>query len=112
MLVEEQMARGNQPPTALPSPEQGRGQAKSLIQTHPLLVVGGALAAGALVGLLRPKKTGGKGLLRGLVGGLAMALVREAVLDRVSSYANSWIDTKSREETASRRQETEAVLKH
>jgi hypothetical protein len=102
MLAEEPMTRGTQPPAARPSPDHGREPSHSLFQAHPFLIVGGALAAGALVGLLRAKKPANKGMLRGLLGGLAMALVREAVLDRVSSYANSWIDTKSRDETASR----------
>ncbi len=101
MLVEDHVepTHAAQPHAALPAADDKH--AKNLIEKHPLLFVGGALAAGALVGFLRsPRKS--KGLLRGLLGGLAMALVREAVLDRVSSYANSWIDSKSREETASR----------
>jgi hypothetical protein len=87
------------------------GQAKQLITDHPLITIGGAFAVGALIGLLRPRAEK-KGLLRGLVGGIAMALIREAVLDRVSNYANGWIDMKSREEAASRQQETEAFVEH
>ncbi len=109
MLVEDRPAPTPkmQPQADLSAPEEKLDQAKNLIEKHPLLFIGGALAAGALVGLLRPKKAS-KSLFRGLIGGLAMALVREAVLDRVSSYANSWIDTKSREETATRQRETPA----
>lgn len=109
MMVEDRPAptRKMQPQADVSVPEEKLEQAKNLIEKHPLLFIGGALAAGALVGLLRPKQTS-KGQFRGLVGGLAMALVREAVLDRVSNYANSWIDTKSREETASRQREPAA----
>ncbi len=111
MMVEDRPAPTHkmQPHADLSAPEEKLDRAKNLIEKHPLLFIGGALAAGALVGLLRPKKSASKGLFRGLVGGLAMALVREAVLDRVSNYANSWIDTKSREETASRHRETAAA---
>lgn len=110
MIVEDRPGptRKVQPQAGLSAPEEKLDQTKNLIEKHPLLFVGGALAAGALVGLLRPKKSASKSLFRGLLGGLAMALVREAVLDRVSSYANSWIDTKSREETASRQREPAA----
>lgn len=85
-------------------------QAKQLLTDHPLITVGSAFAVGALIGLVVPRRQ--RSLFRGLVGGIAMALIREAVLDRVSSYANSWIDQKSREETASRQRETEAFLEH
>lgn len=111
MMVEDQAQPKRE--FAPPAPEAKLEQAKELVTNHPLLVVGGALAAGALVGFLRSRKrTESKGMLRGLLGGLAMALVREAVMDRVSSYANSWIDQKSREETASRQRETESFLEH
>jgi len=112
MIVEERTSsKRKQASLAPPAPEQSLDQAKQLITDHPLIVVGAALAVGALVGLLRARSGEKKGMLRGLVGGLAMALIREAVLDRVSSYANGWIDTKSREEAASR-SETVNVLEH
>lgn len=101
-----------EPQAALPAPEQALDQAKGLIAKHPLILVGGALAAGALIGFLRSPSNGKKGLLSGMLGGLAMALVREAVMDRMSNYANSWIDMKSREETASRQRESDTLLQH
>lgn len=110
MIVEDRHApkTANLPPAA--EPEANLEEAKQLIVEYPLVAVGGAFAIGLLLGLLRPRK--GSGLVRTAIGGIAMGLLRDAVLKQVSTYAGSWIDMKSREESVSRQRENEALLEH
>ncbi len=110
MIVEDRHApkQGNQPPPT--DPEANLEEAKQMIVGHPLASVAGAFAVGILLGLLRPKRGGG--VVRTAIGGIAMGLLRDAVLKKVSVYAGHWIDLKSREESVSRQRETEALLDH
>ncbi len=103
MIVDDRHApkRATQPPVA--EVEAKLAEAKLLIAEHPLAMVGGAFAIGILLGLWRPRS--GRGLVRTALGGLAMALLRNALLDKVTTYAGSWIDMKSREEAATRQRE-------
>jgi hypothetical protein len=73
---------------------------KQLIIDHPLAAAGGALAIGAVLGSIRRRGKGG--LLGAAVTGIVMTLVRDAVVRRISTHANHWIDQKSREEASSR----------
>lgn len=112
MNVEDRHApkqQATQPPVT-DDPEASLDEVKQLIVDHPLASIAGAFAVGALLGLLRPRK--GSGVMRTAIGGLAMALFREAVLDKVKTYTGHWIDMKSREEAVSRQRETEAFLEH
>ncbi len=111
MIVEDrhQPKQSIEPPLAEPEVDNLE-EAKQLIAEHPVATTLGAFAVGALLGLLQPSKKGG--VVRTAIGGIAMALLRDAVMNRVSAYAGSWIDMKSREEAASRQRETEAFLEH
>lgn len=90
--------------------EEAKQKLKELIAEYPLTSVGAAFAVGAVLGLLVGRKRGGA--VSAALGGIAMALIRDAVVRKVSGYANHWIDTKSREEAASRQRETEAFMEH
>jgi hypothetical protein len=109
MIVEDSGTRDG--PPDLGDVEQVRDKAKELILAHPLAAAGGALAIGALLGIVRAR--GGKGgALSAAVTGIAMAMVRDAVIRKFSSYANHWIDMKSREEAVSRQREVESFMEH
>lgn len=90
--------------------EQAKQKAIELIADHPLTSVGGAFAIGAVLGLLGSGKRGGA--VSAAIGGIVMALIRDAVVRKVSGYANHWIDVKSREEAVSRQREAGAFLEH
>jgi hypothetical protein len=66
-------------------------RARELIVQHPLLVTGGALAIGAILGFGRPR---GRiaGAISGAIGAMAIGLVRELAMKKVSAYARHWID--------------------
>jgi len=91
--------------------EQIKDKAKELIVAHPLVAAGGAIAIGAMLGLVRAR--GGKGgALSAAITGVVMTLVRDAVVRKFSTYANHWIDMKSREEATSRQREVESFMEH
>jgi hypothetical protein len=107
MIVEDSGTRDVSPDFG--DVEQVKDKAKELILAHPLAIAGGALAIGALIGLVRSRKGGA---LSAAMTGIVMALVRDAAVKKFSTYANHWIDQKSREESMSRQREVEAFVEH
>lgn len=111
MIVEEAPQPDAGSPPSLEAIEQIKDKAKELITNHPLIAAGGALAIGAMLGLVRAR--GGKGgTLSAAITGIVMTLMRDAVVRKVSTYANHWIDMKSREESASRQREVASFMEH
>ncbi|MBA2544402.1 MAG: hypothetical protein H0V17_32465 [Deltaproteobacteria bacterium] len=111
MIVEEAQKHDADSPPNLENVEQIKEKAKELITEHPLVIAAGAVAIGAMLGLVRAR--GGKGgALSAAITGIVMTLMRDAVVRRVSTYANHWIDLKSREESASRQREVGSFVEH
>ena len=85
---------------------------EQLIAEHPMLAVGSAFAIGALAGWVASGKArgGAIGAASGALSGLVVALLRDALLDRLGGYAKSWIDDNERQ--ASYEPEVESFAEH
>jgi hypothetical protein len=75
---------------------------KSSITQHPLAAVGIAAAAGALIGIVRPKKNKTqRGRIQGMLitglGMIAMRAAREFAMKQIGSYAKDYLDRRQQE---------------
>jgi hypothetical protein len=75
---------------------------QSSINQHPLAAIGIAAAAGALIGIVRPKKDKTqRGRVQGMVitglGMIAMRVVREFAMKQIGSYAKDYLDRRQHE---------------
>jgi hypothetical protein len=114
MIVEHAGSQSSPQPPSFEDVEEVKQKAREMIVEHPLTTVGGAFAIGAMIALLRGRRSSSKksGAITGVLGGVVIALLRDAAIRRLSGYANHWIDQKTREEAASRQRETEAFMEH
>lgn len=93
------------------------------IAAHPLLAVGIAFGAGAMLGLLRrPSRklvvrevthqgdgeVAKRGALAGVIGAIAMGLIRDLAVSRLSGYARDWYERRHESEQP----EIEPFLEH
>lgn len=87
---------------------------RAFIGEHPFLSLGGAMTLGAIVGFGRPRGRV-SGPLAGAFGAIAIGVMRDFAIRKVSGYARSWIDETERQradDVASRNRDVEAFLEH
>jgi hypothetical protein len=96
------------------APQRPIQRAKALVEAHPLVVTGGALALGVLAGFLRPRGRIG-GAFTGAVGGILLGVMRDLAVRKFAGVARHWIDEHERqraEDVTARNREVESFLEH